>query len=108
MKNDCFKKQIRRFASVALAGQMLLLTLSGCSLKGFNKNIDTTGGKPWICSDLQENLTPDLVLSPVDDFHLYVNYDWASKAVIPEGYSDYGVHTMVYEETVKKATGSLI
>ncbi len=107
MKNDCFKKQIRRFASVALAGQMILLTLSGCSLKGFNKNIDTTGGKPWICSDLQENLTPDLVLSPVDDFHLYVNYDWASKAIIPEGYSDYGVHTMVYEETVKKATAIL-
>ena len=107
MKNASFKKHVRRFASVALAGQMLLLTLSGCSLKGFNKNIDTTGGKPWICSDLQENLTPDLTLSPVDDFHLYVNYDWASKAVIPEGYSGYGVHSMVYDETMKKATAIL-
>ncbi len=104
MKNSVLKKQIRRFAGVALAGQMLLLTAAGCRPNSVNGNFDTKGGNPWICSDLQENLTPDLKLSKVDDFHLYVNYDWASTVVIPEGYSGYGVHTRVYDETIEKAT----
>lgn len=104
MKNAVLKKQIRRFASVALAGQIVLFTVTGCRLNNANGNFDTTGGNPWICSDLQENLTSDLTLSKVDDFHLYVNYDWASTAKIPEGYTGYGVHTMVYEETIEKAT----
>ncbi len=107
MKNTVFKKNIKRFASAALAGQMLLLTLTGCHINKPAGDFNTTGGYPWICSDLQENMTPDLELSKVDDFHLYVNYDWASKAVIPEGYSGYGVHTMVYEETMEKATAVL-
>ena len=107
MNNFCSKKQIRRFASVAIAGQMLLLSLTGCRLGMANTNFETTGGNPWICSDIQENLTPDLKLSKVDDFHLYVNYDWMSKAQIPEGYSGYGVHDMVYEETMAKATAVL-
>ena len=107
MKNSVFKKQIRRFASVALAGQMLLLTVTGCRLNNANPNFDTTGGNPWLCSDLQENMTSDLKLSPVDDFHLYVNYDWISTAQIPVGYADYGAHTMIYEDTVKKATALL-
>ena len=103
MKNSFIKKQIRRFASAALAGQVLLLAVTGCTLTKTNDNLDTSGGKPWICSDLQENLTPDLKLSKVDDFYLYVNYDWSSTAVIPEGYTGYGVHTMVADDTIKKA-----
>jgi len=42
--------------------------------------------EPWINSDLKENLTKKMELSPKEDFHLYVNYDWLKNAEIPAGY----------------------
>ena len=42
--------------------------------------------EPWINSDLKENLTKNMELSPKEDFHLYVNYDWLKNAEIPAGY----------------------
>ena len=45
----------------------------------------TTGGSPWIDSDLKENILPDMELSEKDDFHLYVNYDWLAENEIPTG-----------------------
>ncbi len=42
--------------------------------------------EPWINSDLKENITKNMELSPKEDFHLYVNYDWLKNAEIPAGY----------------------
>ena len=33
----------------------------------------TSGGRPWIDSDLKENLTENMKTDPRDDFHLYAN-----------------------------------
>ena len=47
--------------------------------------LETSGGTPWIDSDLKENITEGMELSEKDDFHLYVNYEWLKNADIPEG-----------------------
>nr|MCR4907271.1 hypothetical protein [Lachnospiraceae bacterium] len=51
----------------------------------------TTGGSPWIDSDIKANLTEDMELSIKDDFNLAVNYDWLMNADIPEGKPAYNV-----------------
>lgn len=45
----------------------------------------TTGGDPWIDSDIVGNVTADMQTSATDDFHLYVNHDWLVNTKIPEG-----------------------
>ena len=49
----------------------------------------TTGGIPWINSDIKENITADMEISPKDDFHLYANKEWILNNEIPEGYSSW-------------------
>ncbi len=49
----------------------------------------TTGGTPWIDSDLKENITADTEINPKDDFHLYANKDWILENEIPDGYSSW-------------------
>ena len=46
---------------------------------------DYKSGKPWIDSNLKENVVSTQRPSPKDDYHLYVNYDWLLKNEIPEG-----------------------
>ena len=46
---------------------------------------DYKSGKPWIDSNLKENVVSSQRPSPKDDYHLYVNYDWLLKNEIPEG-----------------------
>ena len=41
-------------------------------------------GSPWVNSDLAGNL-PGQAPDSKDDFHQAVNYDWLSKAEIPDG-----------------------
>ncbi len=48
----------------------------------------TMGGYPWLDTNLKENLTEGMELSPKDDFYLYVNYDWLMNSEIPDGYSE--------------------
>ena len=50
------------------------------------------GGKPWINSDLKENISVNTEVDPKDDFHLYVNKDWILENDIPEGYSSWGYY----------------
>ncbi|MCR5177891.1 MAG: hypothetical protein K6C95_02790 [Lachnospiraceae bacterium] len=49
----------------------------------------TTGGTPWIDSDLMENLSDDMETSPRDDFHLYANKEWLLNNEIPDGYDNW-------------------
>ena len=49
----------------------------------------TTGGTPWIDSDLMENLSADMETSPRDDFHLYANKEWLLNNEIPDGYDNW-------------------
>ena len=49
-------------------------------------NSEIGGGKPWIDSDIKENISADTPVDPKDDFHLYVNKEWILKNEIPDGY----------------------
>ena len=46
---------------------------------------DVSGGKPWIDSNLKDNIKPGMETSPKDDFYLHVNYEWLLNTDIPEG-----------------------
>lgn len=67
----------------------------------------TTGGSPWIDSDLKENITEDMALDAKDDFHLTVNHDWLMENDLPEGYASYNTFTEVEEEIREKAKAVL-
>ncbi|MBR6155584.1 MAG: M13 family metallopeptidase [Lachnospiraceae bacterium] len=67
----------------------------------------TTGGKPWIDSNLQENITEGMELSVKDDFHLYVNYDWLKNAEIEEGKTYVGAFSQASDATEEKALALL-
>lgn len=45
----------------------------------------TTGGSPWIDSDIKANITEDMDPSPTEDFHLCVNRDWILETEIEPG-----------------------
>ena len=51
-----------------------------------------SGGKPWINSDIKENISISTAIDPRDDFHLYVNKEWILENDIPEGYFSSGMH----------------
>ena len=69
---------------------------------------DYKSGKPWIDSNLKENVVSSKRPSPKDDYHLYVNYDWLLKNDIPEGEkgisSFYQVQKTVEENIVEVLT----
>ncbi len=54
---------------------------------------DVSGGKPWINSNLKDNIKPGMETSPKDDLYLYVNYDWLLNTDIPEGSKVVGTNT---------------
>lgn len=66
-------------------------------------DIVTTGGSPWIDSDIKKNITADMPTDPADDFHLYVNRDWICQNDVPEGMPvNIGSFNKAQEETEKK------
>ena len=52
----------------------VLLLSAGLAFADAGK--DYKSGKPWIDSNIKENVVSSQRPSPKDDFHLYVNYDW--------------------------------
>ena len=59
---------------------------------------NTLGGKPWLDTDLKENISADLPTSAKDDFYWYVNKDWLLSAEIdPEN----GGNNTFYEVSKK-------
>ena len=71
------------------------------------KETVTTGGYPWINSDIKENVTPDMEVSPKDDFHLYVNKGWLLENDIPDGYTIWS-HYHEREIEIKKQCMELL
>ena len=67
---------------------------------------DYKSGKPWIDSNLKENVVSSQRPSPKDDYHLYVNYDWLLKNEIPEGEKGVNSFSQV-QKTVEAALGIL-
>lgn len=67
----------------------------------------TGGGIPWIDSNLKDNITANMELSPKEDFHLYVNHQWLLENEIPEGYTLAGPFLDVYMDTTQKAQALL-
>ncbi len=66
-----------------------------------NSQAVTTGGSPWIDSDLKENISKDMKTDPKDDFHLYINKDWLLSNNIPDGYPTWS-HYSECAKTVKE------
>lgn len=96
------KKQL-----LALLLACSVLAASGCGKGTSDTGTQAGGGIPWIDSDLKENITADMELSPKEDFHLYVNHSWLLENEIPEGYSTSGPFLDVYMDTTKKAQALL-
>ena len=69
--------------------------------------VETGGGIPWIASDLKENVTDGMELSPKDDFYLYVNHDWIMDNDMPAGYSLYSTADEIEEESRAKVQALL-
>ncbi len=67
----------------------------------------TTGGTPWIDSEIKENITADMKTDPKDDFHLYANKDWILTNEIPDGYSGWS-HYSECGHTVKERCMELL
>ncbi len=102
-KDDIMNKKL---ISCVLA--VLLFATSGCAsvqinIRDNNTSPDTVaatagdesdktqfgGGKPWIDSEIKENVSEDTPTDPRDDFHLYANKDWLLANEIPAGYMDW-------------------
>ncbi len=60
-------------------------TASQAQTESESPGIVTTGGSPWLDTDLKANITEDMELSPKDDFYLYANHDWLLNTVIQDG-----------------------
>ncbi len=67
----------------------------------------TTGGTPWIDSEIKENITADMPTDPKDDFNLYANKDWILSNEIPAGYNAWS-HYSECEIEVKKRCMELL
>ena len=71
----------------------LLLTVTLCFPMGMSAyaesesgETDYTTGTPWLCSDLEGNVTADTPADPKDDYALWANKDRILKMEIPPGY----------------------
>lgn len=67
----------------------------------------STGGIPWINSNIKSNITDDMSLSPKEDFYLFVNHDWLLKAEIPEGRSRHSSFMEASDATKNKGLAVL-
>ena len=69
---------------------------------------DTTGGSPWIDSNIPGNATADMDVSPADDFYLWANRDWIASTQIPEGARTTGVDMQAeaYEQVRSVVAGA--
>ena len=85
-----------------------LLLIGGLAFADAGK--DYKSGKPWIDSNLEENVVGSQRPSPKDDYHLHVNYDWLLKNEIPEGEkginSFYQVQETVEDNIIEVLTDS--
>jgi hypothetical protein len=96
---DSTKKKIISRVIIVFIG--LVLAILGCiaAINHFSnqKSIrieksKISGGKPWINSNIKENISTNTAIDPKDDFHLYVNKEWILKNTIPEGYSSWSYY----------------
>jgi len=67
----------------------------------------STGGIPWINSNIKANITDDMSLSPKEDFYLFVNHDWLLKAEIPDGRSRHSSFMEAFDTTKNKGLAVL-
>ena len=90
-----------RKGGMILAAALLALSLGACAGKqeqatqqepeeassesSQQAEIDTSGGSPWIDSNLKANIVPGMETSPKDDLYLSVNYDQLLNMEIAEG-----------------------
>ena len=108
--------RIKRVLAIVLVGSIVI---SGCTAKkepppadstpseavADTKNID--GGKPWINSNLKENVINVGHLSEKDDYYIAVNYDWIMEHDIPEGSPSYSGASVLRSEIEEKAIAAM-
>lgn len=84
-----------------------LLLLAGFVSCGKKNQMVTTGGSPWLCSDIKQNITKNQVVSEKDNFHLAMNHDWLLATEIPEGKPRMTAFSEAEQEVDKKALAVL-
>ena len=108
--------RIKRVLAIVLVGSIVI---SGCTAKkepppadstpseavADTKNID--GGKPWINSNLKENVINVGHLSEKDDYYIAVNYEWIMEHDIPEGSPSYSGASVLRSEIEEKAIAAM-
>ena len=75
---------MKKLISILLAGVMLLSLSAAAFAEG--EAPDYATGTPWLCVDLDGNVTPDTPAELKDNFALYINKDAILGLEIPEGY----------------------
>lgn len=88
-----------KIASGLFVNFLFVVILTGC--------VKTSGGKPWIDSDLKRNIKRGMKISEKDDFHLAVNYDWLLKNNIPKGANVIRAASLTSSETEEKVKAVL-
>ena len=68
---------------------------------------NTLGGKPWLDTDLKENISADLPVSAKDDFYWYVNKDWLLSTEIDPEVAGNNTFNEVGKNTKEKALAIL-
>ncbi len=80
---------------------------SGESAEEETGDIVTTGGIPWLDSNLKENIKEDVKPDEKEDFHLAVNHDWLMENDLPDGYASYTTFDGVADAIRDKAEAVL-
>ncbi len=108
--------RIKRVLAIVLVGTVML---SGCAAKNESPPASSTqseevadtmaidGGKPWINSNLKENVINVGHLSEKDDYYIAVNYDWIMEHDIPEGSPSYSGASVLRSEIEEKAIAAM-
>ena len=107
--------RIKRVLAIVLVGSIVI---SGCAAKKEppasstqSEEITDTraidGGKPWINSNLKENVINVGHLSEKDDYYIAVNYDWIMEHDIPEGSPSYSGASVLRSEIEEKAIAAI-
>ncbi len=87
---------MKRFFSVLFAAVLFaspLLTAPLLTSTPLYAKTDYTTGTPWLCSDLEGNVTADTPTNVKDDFALYANKEQILALEIPEGFTSAGTST---------------
>ena len=77
---------MKKAISILLAAALFMSVSASAFAESGAEGIDYTTGTPWLCIDLEGNVTADTPTDPKDNYALWANKDRILSMEIPEGY----------------------